>query len=423
MSSDHDPDPVLKSRGHQPHLALRIVLPVVVIVAALAVGMVLLRTAPKPERRPPQERASIVELQKLVRTRERISIPTTGTVVPRRAVTIQARVSGRVVDVSPQFIPGGRFAGGEVMLQIDAEDYRLAVSNQQAGLIRARYELAVEQGMQDVARHEWEAMQGHSEGRKFSERERELAMRVPHLRMAEGNLAAAAAQVAQAEVNLARTRVCAPFNAVVRDRYVDLGSQVSPQTPLLELVDTDACWIRVALPAGQARWVTSADGNGTTGSRAAVTSVPGIELQAEWEGTVLRRLADLEPGGRQAQLLVEVPMPGEGATALPFGSYVRVTIEGPEIDNVFSIPGRALRDGRHVWIMNAQDRLEIRPVQVVWSDGERAFIRSGIDEGEVMVLTDINTPLKGMLLTTVEAVATARKNATPRPPESGAKRP
>lgn len=418
---------VLTSSARKPHLLLRIVLPLVFIVAALALAVFLVKTAPTPQKRPPRERISIGETQPLARTRERISLHTAGTVVPRRAVTLQPRVNGYVTAVAPHFIPGGRFRVGEVMLEVDPADYQLAVTNRLAGLVKARYDLTVEQGMQDVARNEWEAMQGLSEARTFTDSERALALREPHLGLARGNLSAAEALLAQARLDVERTRVRAPFNAVVRERMVDVGAQISVQTPLAELVDTDAYWVRATLPAGQAHWVITADEEGTLGSKAAVSSVPGIELHGVWRGSVLRKLPDLEPAGRQALLLVEVPhpdQPAEGNGTLTLGAYVRVDIEGPELDDVFSIPRRALHEETTVWLMNADNRLEIRTVDIAWCDDERALLRGGVAEGEALVLTDMNTPLNGMLLSTVAAMNEDQKaNKSPRPKSDAAEGP
>ena len=91
-----------------------------------------------------------------------------------------------------------------------------------------------------------------------------------------------------------------------------MGSQVSAQTPVAELIGTDARWVRIALPAGQAQWVTAADDRGTPGSTVIVTSAPGAGLRGEWQGSILRRLPDLDPGGLQAQFLAEIPAAGSG---------------------------------------------------------------------------------------------------------------
>ena len=395
----------MTSRGHKPHAVLRIVIPLLLVAAAVVGAIALVKTKSKPKKRPPQERVAIVEIQELKLGRGHVRLRTTGTVMPSRAVFLQARVAGQIVRTDPRFIPGGRFRAGEIMLEIDPVDYQLAVTNYQGGLAKAEYECQVEEGMQDVARHEWEALRTMQKDRLFDPLDKSLALREPHLRLVRANLGAARAQFAQAKLNLERTKVRAPFNAVVRSRSVNLGSQVAPQTPLAELAGTDTCWILATLPASQAHWMTAADETTGTGSYARITSVPGIDLQAGWDGHVLRSLPDLEPAGRQTQCIIEIPnpdQPAHGKGVLPLGAYVRVAIEGPDVDEVFVIPHRALREGKDIWIMNGDNRLETRPVDVIWSDGEHTFLRGAIEQGARLVVSNISTPLSGMLLTTVE---------------------
>lgn len=404
----------LTSKAHRPHPVLRAVVPLMLIGAAVIAATVLVKTKSKPPRRPPTERVAIVDVEALKRTTGTIKLVTSGTVVPSRAVTLQPRVAGQISKVDPRFVPGGRFRQGEVLLEIDPTDYELAVTNLAASLAKAEYDLQVELGMQDVAKHDWEALQTMTAQQDLSALDKSLALREPHLSLVRQNLAAARAQLRQSKLNLERTSVCAPFNAVVRSRTVDVGSQIGTQTALAQLAGTDTYWVLVTIPASQSHWVTTGAGAGGRGSAALVTSVPGIDLLAEWKGRVLRQLPDLEPAGRQAQFIVEVPgpdKPSSGAGQLPLGAYVSVTIKGPDLSDVFRIPRRAVREGSNVWLMNAASRLESRPVTALWSDDEFVLVRTGLEEGEKLVVTDISTPLAGMLLSTEEATKQAQAPA------------
>ncbi|MBM4154521.1 MAG: efflux RND transporter periplasmic adaptor subunit [Lentisphaerae bacterium] len=398
----------LRSKGHRPHPVLRIFIPLVLVAAAVFGAIWLVKTGPKPTPRPPGERAAVVVVTNLVLSDVTVEIETTGTVVPSRSITLMPRVSGPIVWVDPRFLPGGRFRAGETLVRIDPADYALAATNRQAGLVKAEYDLEVEQGMQDLAAYEWRAVATNAPAGAYTDQDRSLALREPHLRLVRGNLASARALLDQARLDLDRTAVPVPFNAVVRARKADLGAQVSPQTALADLVGTDAYWVRVALPAGQLRWVRAAGADGKDGAPAVVSPVPGLEMNATWKGTVLRVLPELEEGGRQAQLLVEVPDPDRPATGdapLLLGSYVRVRIEGPVLRKVVAIPRTALREGDCVWVVRADSRLEVRPVGVAWSDRDRAVIGRGLAEGEAIVVSELAVPLTGMLLKVQAAAA------------------
>jgi multidrug resistance efflux pump len=135
-----------------------------------------------------------------------------GTVVPARQVEILPEVSGRVIEFHPALEPGGIIPGGETLIKIDPEEYELALARAQAGLAEAEADLQVEQGRQIVAQREWDLF-----GKDWAEsREDEaLALREPQLRQAEARIASASSLVKQAELDLRRTEIKAPFDVLV----------------------------------------------------------------------------------------------------------------------------------------------------------------------------------------------------------------
>jgi RND family efflux transporter MFP subunit len=375
-------------------------LPPVVLLLAVGGAVWLIKTSPKPRQGPPREQVALVKTVALQRARRRIVLRTTGTVVPARRVTLRSRVSGEIVEVSPEFVPGARFVQGEVILRIDPEDYRLAVESRKADVARAEFEYKLELGQQDIAKREWSLVEDKADATGLDE---ELTLRKPHLRKATAALEGAQAALGKAELDLKRTGITAPFNLLVLDRQVNLGAQVSPQTALAEIVGTDEYWVEVTIPADRLPWVRLPGAEGEPGSPARVRTPAGLEVQAEWPGRVIQRRANLERAGRLAQLIVSVQNPlngarGGSAVALLLGMYVRVEIEGPEMEAVFSVPRMNLQHGDSVWLMNADDRLEIRKVEIAWRDREQVLVRRGLADGERLVVSDIPAPVPGMLL-------------------------
>jgi multidrug efflux pump subunit AcrA (membrane-fusion protein) len=157
----------------------------------------------------------------------------------------------------------------------------------------------------------------------------ELALRKPHLAKAQSDLAAAQAELDQAKLSLSRTDITAPFNSVVRDKFVEIGSQMSTQDALAELVGTDEYWIRVSLPVDRLRWIRIPSNRSETGALATI-HYRGHQRT----GRVIRLLGDLEAQGRMARILVSVKDPlgrkGTQPDTMPLliGEYVRVEIQG-----------------------------------------------------------------------------------------------
>jgi RND family efflux transporter MFP subunit len=379
---------------------LMYLLPVVVVVGGVIGAKHLVDTAPKAERRPMPPQATPVRVEALARTSARAGVQVMGEVIPSRRITLQPRVNGEIVRLSPQFVAGGRFTAGEFMLQIDPKDYELALQQARSQVAQAQYELKVEQGHQEIARREWDLL---NLADNADDVDRELALREPHLIKAKAALQAAEAAVREAQLALERTVIEAPFNCMVADENIDLGSQVAAQTQLATLVGTDEYWIRAAVPVDQLQWIEFPGKPAVEGSPVDIRQELGTGVQGEWQGQVVRLMSGLEPQGRMAQVLVSVPDPlrpggSDWHVPLLIGAYVNVTIQGRVAEDVFTLPRTALRDGQRVWIMNEEAALEIRDVQVVWRNRDSVLVRTGLREGERLVVSELAAPVAGMAL-------------------------
>ncbi len=388
-------------RRHHPLVSilfgtLSAVLPLAVLAAAVAGAVWFVRTKPQPQRRARDEQAAVVEIVKLQATSQPVVVAATGTVVPARQVVLTPRVAGPIVERADKLVPGGQFAAGDRLFQIDPTDYELALAARQSELAQAEYEYKSEQGRQEVALDEWQRL-GQPE--EASELERELVLRQPQLRAAQARLAAAEAALQRARLDLQRTAIEAPFNLMIRQRHAEVGTQATTQTPLVEVVGTDEYWVEATLPVRELRWVQFPDGD-RPGSPVELSSGAATSDKLTWQGAVLARRPDLERSGRLAQVIVAVPRPLAQNAQLPLlvGSFVRVAIGGPQIADVFAIPRRAVREGGQVWLLNDASRLEIRALEWVWSDDRHVFVASGLADGDRLVVSDLATPVPGMLL-------------------------
>ncbi|MBN2309036.1 MAG: hypothetical protein JXR94_08705, partial [Candidatus Hydrogenedentes bacterium] len=82
---------------------------------------------------------------------------------------------------------------------------------------------------------------------------------------------------------------------------------------------------------------------------------------------------------------------------LLLGDYLNVEILGRYVENVFVIPRATLRDGSNIWLVDADSRLVIQPVEPVWGDDARVLVR-GIEPGAGLIVSDLPTPVAGMEL-------------------------
>lgn len=385
-------------------LSVKIILPLVMIVLGAFIMLALIKTAPKASRKPPARTARLVEVKPVVLTNARAVVSAMGVVLPSREITLTPQVSGAVLEISPDLIPGSVKRAGDVLVKIDPADYDIARRRAESDLEAARGNLILEQGQQAIARKEFELL-GHAE---LSPEERALILREPQQAAAQARLDNAAAALDQARLNLERTTVTAPFNAVIAARHVDLGAQVSPATPLVVLTGADAYWIEATVPVQDLNWLTIPVREGDPGSPVRIYNNADRATGAYREGVVLRKLNSLESGGRMARLLIEIRDPLRAAIDTPennpspliLGDFVRVEIEGAELTDIVALDRGLLRGFETAWIMNDASELEMRRLDIAFRGAGHVLVRGGIAHGERLVLTDLAAPVPGMKLTT-----------------------
>lgn len=382
---------------------LRVLLPLVVLAAGVLVAARFLDTAPVAKQRPPDRRPALVEVEPVRVSPERVVVEGMGTVTPARSVEVHPRVSGEVLEVSREVLPGGIVRAGQPLVRIDTADYEIAVRRLEGDVAKAEADLKVELGNQSIAEKEYELL-----GDLIQEGDRELVLRKPQLESVEAALDQARAALAKARLDLERTTVRAPFNAVVRSRGVNKGARVTEATVLTTLVGADAYWVEVAVPVDDLGWLRIPRDGSERGSAVRVYDPASRGGAAYRSGRVIRLAAAVEEQGRMAQVLVEVEDPlalepaNAGRPALLLGSYVRVEIEGATLPSVAAVERGLLRDGDAVWVMDEEGRLDIRPVGIAFRGRDRVFVSSGIAAGERLVTTDLSSPVQGMALRTRE---------------------
>ncbi|MFN2168815.1 MAG: efflux RND transporter periplasmic adaptor subunit, partial [Anaerolineae bacterium] len=376
---------------------LRILVALAFVGAGVAGAAYLKNSAPKPKKRPPVKWVPLVSVQPLDPQSHQVVVAGMGVVIPAHQVVLKARVSGQVAWVNPEFIEGGVIAAGDEILRLEDTDYQLALAQRKSEWVDSKYALELEQGRQEVAQREWQLLNREWTG---IEADDSLALRKPHLEKVKAGMAAAETAVEKAALDLKRTVVKAPFNAMVRSRSVDLGSQVTAQEPLADLVGTDTYWVRAALPIDRLDWIDipqDAEGQGAT---VKVVYRAGRRI----EGRVVRLLGDLASEGRMAQILIAVSDPlGRGTPRsqtppLLIGEYVRVEITGERLEAVYPVPRTALRDDDTIWLAGPDDTLEVRKVLPVWRGSDTVLLRDHLQPGDRLIVSDLAAPVPGMEL-------------------------
>lgn len=373
----------------------KILLPLVIVAAGLLAMVMMIKGRPAPAKQEAPFRGVLVETQRVERRDYQVRIAATGTVQARQETEIVPQVSGVVTELGPNLMVGGFVHRGELLFAVEPVDFQLAVDRAQANLTRAELELETVRAQAAIARAEWDQLHP---GQQPSP----LVVYLPQLKSAEAALASARAGLTQAELDLRRTRVTAPYNAFVRSESLDLGQYLRSGNRVASLVGTDDVEIVLPLPFGDLGWLEVPRRSGQGGSAATVT-MPSTAGQG-WTGRIDRALGEVDPQGRMARVAVLVDDPyglkksSQGQLPLAVGSFVAATLRGKILPQVVELPRRALRDDQTVWVMDAENKLRIVPVEVARLERETALIGKGLEGGEQVVISPLSGAADGLLL-------------------------
>lgn len=345
------------------------------------------------------ESAMLVEVVQVERGSYRPVIVANGNVQPVEDVMLSAQVGGQVIRRSPQFVPGGFVGEGTVLLQIDPSDYRNILELRRSDLRQAQSDLAMEMGRQTVAEQDLALVGGDT----LSRQNRSLVLRQPQLEAARAMVTAAEAAVDQAELDLARTTIRAPFDAHVLLQNVTTGSQVSPGDDLGRLVGISNYWVILNLPVSQLQWLNFPKSEEEQGTAVKIRNNSAWPEDTFREGYLDSQVGALDAQTRMARVVVRLPDPlareNPDQPELMIGTFVEGHIPAREIDDVVRLNRDYVRSNNTVWVME-DEQLSIREVEIILTDNDYAYIRTGLNDGEKVVTTNLSTVAEGIELRT-----------------------
>ena len=381
---------------------LKTLLPVIVIVGALFLSWMILKAKPEAESRRPPPAIMRVEILTARKTEFVINIRSQGTVQARTESTLASEVSGRIIRVAPAFRAGGFFEKDDVLLQIDPRDYETAIVVAEAALAQANLRLSEEEARSEQALRDWERIGG-------DDAPSALALRQPQMAEAAASARAAEARLEEARRDLERTAIQAPFAGRVLEHRVDLGQSVNTNTILARVYSVDFAEVRLPLSERQLDHIHLPElyrgdqVENTTGPKVVLQGGLG-RAQFEWEGRIVRTEGAVDQRSRQLFIVAQVADPYgrllPGRPPLKVGMFVRATIEGDTLNDVFVLPRRALRENRLLLIANPEDQLERREIDIVWRNQDMIVVRDGIEPGERIITTQLAYAVEGMKIST-----------------------
>ncbi len=379
---------------------LRSFLPLGLIVVSIVVVVILagIAKSKRPERKEEGQPAVLVEtIDAEVRTLNLV-VNSQGSVRPRTETALVAEVSGKVVSVSADFVAGGFFRKGDVLLEIDPSDYRTALKRAEANLASMRARLADERARSEQALKDWRNLGKQGEPS-------DLVLRKPQLQDALANVSAAEADVEKARRDLQRTRITVPYDGLLREKSVDIGQYVSPGTRLGVSFAIDTAEIRLPLSKDDLAYLELPSATDT-----GEVPFPKVTLLAteagntrSWEAEIIRTEGVVDETSRVIYAVAQVvdPYGVLGVSTqeeLRVGTFVSARIQGVRLEDVVVLPRHALQSDHTVLVANEQLELEIRPVTVIRAEPKAVYLGGGVRGGEKVITTTLEAPIPGTRL-------------------------
>ena len=380
-----------QSSNRRPLTLRKLMAPLVVLIIASGVYVALINTTPELNTTQKDPVPVAVRAQTIALETISLEVTSEGNVQPRAQTQLVAQVSGEVITVAEALSSGGQFQQGDSLLTLDPRDYQIARSRAQANLDRARAE-------RDFASEEAARVRTLYGDELASIADLQRAERT--LSVAEASVNEAAAALERASIDLERTVIKAPFNGRVRSESVDIGQFLREGASIATIYDTERLEVRFPLADAQLAFLDPDYARlGSAGDEAATVTLMAKfagDMQS-WEAKLTRTEGDISTRSRFLHVIAEVSdTTSDKGVQLPIGLFVNGIITGRDVEGLVRIPRTALRAGNSVMVIDDNDQLHFRDVQIFQLTSDTALISAGLDEGERISISPLQFVVEGM---------------------------
>jgi RND family efflux transporter MFP subunit len=374
---------------------IKVIAPVAVLAVSIGLVTALSAAKPAPEKKEDTQRFISLYVDEVTSDNVTLSVEAQGEVRPKTEIDLIPQVSGRIVGISESFAEGAEFDPGETLIKIDDTNYVIAKIRAEANLAAAKVALQREHANAKIKAEHW--LDKEQKGTPS-----DYALNKPQVQEAEAMLAAAEADLREAKLNIARTEINAPFLGRVREKSVGIGQYVTAGTRLGRVFSTDTVEVRLPLTDTQL-----AELNLPIGFMASEGNAPLVQFSANvgnkqhsWTGRIVRTNAAMDQTTRMVYAIAEVSDPyGLGSDAgapMAVGMFVKADIAGVNSQAAMVLPRLALRNANKVYVINDQNRLEIRTVDVLSTSTDTVLVTNGVQPGDKVVTSTIPAAVDGM---------------------------
>lgn len=362
---------------------IKIGTPFLVLILGVAGMQVIGASGKEEEQKEEVDVRPTVQVEAVSAYDHQVTIIGHGEVKPLETTVLSAQVSGEVTKWHDSFVAGGLVKRGDVLFEIEKDEYQAALLQAQASLQSAKANLIEEQGRSSVARQEAKSLP--------KAKVTDLYLRKPQLLSAKAAVKSAEASLKIAKRNLANCKVVAPYDALVVSRELGTGQYVNRGTPVATLHNVEMAEVVFPIAGFDIPFLPEQ----ITGLNAMVQTEGRYSLSRT--GVIHRDLGVVDSATRMSSLVVQVADPysiKSNQPKLRYGNYVTVKFSGQTLNQVFRLSQDIVANNA-VWIVE-DNKLSKRTVEVIREDGGFLMIGKGLNEQDQVVTTVPEYPKEGM---------------------------
>ncbi len=359
-----------------------------------------------------------------------IPIKSYGSAEASLELTLTATVEGEVEYSFEDLKPGTIIHKGTLLLKIDTEVLEQRKVQQEAAIQRIISQLSnleterqnllhrmqILNEQQQLVQQKMDRYTGLSEGaipktqlddlqlQELQYRDQVVMLRsqvanLPHRKeQLEADLKGKRADLELINLDLQQATIYAPFDAIIRQGDLSVGSYVNARTPIITLEKIGSVEIHFALPLSDYRRAFSSRDE-LLGKPVRV-HIPSDTSGDYWEARMIIDEAQVQDRTRSVPLIAKVEdiWSQSGIRLLP-GTFTELEFEGKTLEDVFVIPLSALQEEQFVYILTRDNTLAIRTVEVIdqiAGEQDVAIIKQGLQAGEYLVVSKLTKPVEGM---------------------------
>ena len=346
------------------------VLPLAIVGGGAAGAATLVRGAQEAESKPPVAEIPTVFADTTSPAAYATHVEANGVVEATRSLTLVPEVGGKVTHVHPALVEGGRVAAGDLLVRVESTAYRIALAQAEAELARAKADLELEQGRARSASREWERF-----GEGKSTDAGRLAKREPQMASARALVDLRQAAVDKAKLDLKRTALKAPFDAIVQSEQVEVGQVVNQGASLATLVASEEMWVRAPVRIESLDALHLADEAGP-GSEVRLRLDTGRGRSVVVRGEALRLGPQIDTDTRKAELIIRVGAEALGNAPLLPGAFVTLELDSASSRDAIRIERDSVVEGGRAWVIDAEERLRRLDLDIAWTDRDAVYVES-----------------------------------------------